>query len=71
MMPLQILPPDAHEIISSLYMTIQPLDSEGNIGNISKTLLLDISVKTSIMENIQIGTNRNPEEIVSFTCPFQ
>jgi len=71
MMPLQILSHNAPEIISSPYMTIQTLDSEGNMGNISKTLLIDISVRTCIMEIIQIGANRNPEEIVSFTCPFK
>ena len=71
MMPLQILLPDAHEIVSSPYTTIQILDSEGNRGNISQTLLLDISVMTSIVENIQSGANHNPEEIVSFTYLFR
>jgi len=28
---------------------------EGNMGNISKTYLIDISITTSIVENIQIG----------------
>jgi hypothetical protein len=65
MMPLQILSPDTPEIISSPYTTIQTLDSEGNMGNISKTLLIDISVKTGIVENIQIGANCNPEEIAA------
>ena len=70
MIPLQILSPEAHEIISSLYTTIQLLDSEGNRGNISQTLLPNIFVMTGIMENIQSGANHNLEEIVSFTCPF-
>ena len=41
------------------------------MGNLSKTLLIDISVKTSIVENKQIGANHNPEEIVRFTSPFK
>lgn len=50
MMPLQILSSDTPENISSPYMIIQTLDSEGNMGNISKTLLIDISVKIGIVE---------------------
>jgi len=42
MMPLQILSPDIHEIISSPYTTIEILDSEGNRGNISQTLSLKV-----------------------------
>lgn len=57
MMPLQILSPNIPEIISSPYMMIQTLDMEGNMGNISKALLIDISVMTGIVENIQIGAD--------------
>ena len=71
MMPLQILSPDVPKIISSPYKTIQTLDLDGNMGNISKTFLIDISIMTRIMANIQIGANRNHEEIVSFTCHFK
>ena len=49
----------------------QTLDSEGNMGNLSKTMLIDISVKTGIMENIQIGADCNPEEIACFTSLFK
>lgn len=52
MMTLQILSPDTHEIISSPYTTIQILESEGNRGNISQTLLPDISVMAGIMDRI-------------------
>jgi len=71
MMRLQILSPDAHEIISSLYTTIQLLDLEGNRRNISQTLLPNISIMIGIVENIQSGANHNPEEIVSFNYPFR
>jgi len=52
-------------------MTIQTLDSEGNMGNLSKTLLIDISVKIGSVENIQVGADCTPEEIASFTCLFK
>ena len=44
---------DQPEIVPSSYTTVHTIDSEGNMGNISKTLLIDISIKTGIMENIQ------------------
>ena len=71
MMPLQILSFDAPEIMSSPYMTIQTLDSEEDMGNISKTLLINISVKIGIVENIQVGVDCTLEEIASFTCLFK
>jgi len=52
MMPLQILSPDALEIVSSPYTTIHTLDSEGNMGNISKTLLINIPIMAGTVENI-------------------
>ena len=45
------------EIIPSAYTTVQTIESKGNMGNLSKTMLIDISVETSIVENIQIGAN--------------
>lgn len=65
--PIQIISFETPEIIPSIYTTIQTLDSEGNMGNLSKTMIIDISVKTDIVENIQIGVDCNPKEIVSFT----
>ena len=62
---------DQPEIVPSSYTTIHTIDSEGNMGNLSKTLLIDISVKTGIMENIQIGADCNPEEIAAFTALFK
>ena len=71
MVPLQILLLDAHEIISSPYTILQTLEVEENIGNISNSFLIDISVMKGIVENIHIRANRNTEEIVSFTYPFK
>lgn len=70
-MPPQILSFDAPKIVSSPYTTIQTLDSEGNMGNISKTLLIDISIMTNIIENIQVGVGCTPEEITNFTYLFK
>lgn len=41
------------------------------MGNISKTILIDISINIDIMENIQIGANCNLEEIASFTFLYK
>ena len=62
---------DQPEIVPSSYTTIHTIDFEGNMGNLSKTLLIDIWVKTSIVENIHIGADCNPEEIASFTSLFK
>ena len=39
--------------------------------NLSKKMLIDISVKTGIVENIQIGADCNLEEISHFTSLFK
>ena len=46
----EIPPFDPPEMVPSTYTIVQTIDSEGNMGNISKTMLIDISVKTSIVE---------------------
>ena len=53
MMPLQILSVDDPKIVSPPYTTIQTVNSKGNMGNLSKTFIINISVKRGIMENIQ------------------
>ena len=62
---------DPPEMVSFTYTTFQTIDSEGNMGNLSKTMLIDISVKMGIVENIQIGADCNPEEISRFTSLFK
>ena len=69
-MPIQIMSFDAPEIISSPYTTIQTLDSEGNMGNLLKTFLIDIFFKTGIVENIEVEADCTLEEIANFTCLF-
>jgi len=41
------------------------------MGNISKTLLIDVSVMTCIVEDIQVRADCNPKKIASFTYPFK
>jgi len=62
---------DPPEMVPSTYTTIQTINSKGNMGNLSKSMLIDISVKTGIVENIQIGAYCNTEEIARFTSLFK
>jgi hypothetical protein len=44
--------------------------TEGNLSNISKTITIDISVKPGIMEDITIGPQCTPEEIMHYKSLF-
>jgi hypothetical protein len=44
---------------------------EGNLSNISPTILIDISVKPGIVENVHIGASCSPDEIVTYTSLFK
>lgn len=50
-MPLQIMSFELPEIVSLPYVIIQTLDAEGNMGDTSMSLPIDISVMTGIVEN--------------------
>ena len=50
---------------------IHTIESEGNISNITKTILIDISVKPGVVENIHLGQNCSPSEIRSYTTLFR
>jgi hypothetical protein len=45
--------------------------SEGNLGNISQTINVDISEKEGVMEHIQLGANFSTEEIQDYTALFK
>jgi hypothetical protein len=47
------------------------VSSEWNMSNISKTIIIDISVKPSVMETITIGAKCSPEEITLYKDLFQ
>jgi hypothetical protein len=57
--------------MSSLPSTSYSSPSEGNLGNISKTISIDISVKPGITKHIQIGADFSPEEIECYTALFK
>ena len=46
------------------------VSSEGNLGNITQTQPIDISVKPGIIDHIQIGVTCTPEEIRLYTTLF-
>jgi hypothetical protein len=41
------------------------------MGNISTTITIDISFKEGVMENINLGANCTPDEVVSYTSLFK
>jgi vancomycin resistance protein YoaR len=65
-----IFPPDVVDSPQSPILT-QDTISEGNLGNISSTIAIDISIKEGIVENINLGANCSPEEVVSYTALFK
>jgi hypothetical protein len=65
-----ISPPDVTNSPQSLILT-QDTISEGNLGNISTMVIIDISIKEGVVENINIGANCTPEEVVSYTTLFK
>ena len=50
---------------------IHDVESEGNLSNIFKTILVDISVKNGVVKNIQMGQNCSSSEIESYTSLFR
>jgi hypothetical protein len=59
-----IFPNDIVDTSQCLILTHDTI-SEGNLGNISQTISVDISTKEGIVENIQLGANYSIEEIES------
>ena len=41
------------------------------MGNISTTAMIDISIKEGVVENINLGANCTPDEVVSYTTLFK
>jgi hypothetical protein len=63
-------PPDVVDFPQSPILT-QDTISEGNLGNITSTVVIDISIKEGVVENINLGVNCSPEEVVSYTALFK
>ena len=45
--------------------------SEINLGDITQTISIDISVKLGVMEHIQLVENFSPDEIQTYTALFK
>jgi hypothetical protein len=65
-----IFPPNVVKFPQSPILTQDTL-SEGNLGNITSTIIIDISVKEGVMENINLSVNFSHEEVVSYTTLFK
>jgi hypothetical protein len=65
-----VFPRDVVDFPQSAILTQDTL-SEGNLGKISSTIVIDISIKEGVMENINLGANFSPEEVVSYTALFK
>jgi hypothetical protein len=44
---------------------------EGNLGNISDTVTVEIFIKEGIVENIQLGVNCSTKEVETYTALFK
>jgi hypothetical protein len=65
-----IFPSDIINYPQSPILT-QDTISEGNWGNISSMITVDISIKEGIVENIQIGANFSAKEVETYTTLFK
>jgi len=65
-----VFPPDVTNGPQSPILTQDTL-SEGNMGNISTTITIDISVKEGVVENINLGASCMPDEVVSYIALFK
>jgi hypothetical protein len=65
-----ISPPDVVDSLQSPMLT-QDTISEGNLGNISSMVIIDISIKEGIVEHINLNANCSLKEVVSYTALFK
>jgi hypothetical protein len=65
-----VFPPGVTDALQSPILTRDTF-SEGNMGNISTMIVIDISIKEGVVENINLGANCTPEEVVSYTALFK
>ena len=50
---------------------IHGVESEGNLCNITKMILVDISVKPGVSEHFQIGEHSSPSDVQLYTALFK
>jgi hypothetical protein len=61
-----ILTPSIVVIISFVPESTHDVLYEGNLGNISPTIPLDISIKPRVMENVHIGASCSVDEVRTY-----
>lgn len=52
------------------FVSIHDIDYENNLSNIEETILVDISIKPKIVDNVHIGAFFSPNEIKTFKSLF-
>jgi hypothetical protein len=67
----QILTPSIVVVITTVPRSTRDVFAEGNLSNISPMILIDISVKHGIIENVHIGASCSPDEIVTYISLFK
>ena len=50
---------------------IHNFESDGNLSNITKTVMVNISMKPRVVENIHVGQNYSASELRSYTTIFK
>ena len=65
-----IVPPDIVEKPQYPILTQATL-SEGNLGNITSTILIDISEKPSVMEHNHLGQTSSSTKIITYMALFK
>jgi hypothetical protein len=67
----QISTPSTFVVISTIPESTHDVFYEGNLSNISPTILLYISIKPGIVENVHIIASCSPDEIFTYTSFFK
>jgi hypothetical protein len=67
----RISTPSTVVVISTVSQSTRDVFAEGNLSKISPTMLVDISVKPGIVENVHIGASCSPTEIITYTSLFK
>jgi len=67
---VSLVPPEITSSPQTPILTRHVL-SKRNLGNITATRPIDISVKPGIVKNIHIGVNCTPEEVTAYTALFK
>jgi hypothetical protein len=67
----RILTPSTVVVISTVLESTHDVFSKGNLGNISPTIPLNISIKPRIVKNVHIEASCSPDEIITYMSLFK